>query len=72
MLLLLLVDWIKIEYLRNPVYPYWVWLFYGLVVATGRIAREQSYVTQAAAVPASSPVRLRPLPVAPVSPLASS
>src|SRR5262249_47265627 len=72
MLILLLVDWIKIEYLRNPVYPYWVWLFYGLIVATSRIAREQAYMTTAAQIPASSPVRLRPLPVAPVSPLASS
>src|SRR5262249_46476643 len=71
MLILLLVDWIKIEYLRNPVYPYWVWLFYGLIVATSRIARDQA--THAApVVPASSPLRLRPLPVAPLSPLASS
>ena len=72
MLLLLLVDWIKIEYLRNPVYPYCVWLFFGVIVATGRIATDQKHATTAAPIPASSPVRLRPLPVAPVSPLASS
>jgi O-antigen ligase len=72
MLVLFLVDQIKIEYLRNPVYPYCVWLFYGVIVATGRIVRQQQAQGSPATIPASSPVRLRPLPVAPVSPLASS
>lgn len=71
MLLLVLVDWIKIEYLRNPVYPYWVWLFFGVTVAAGRVASEQAHAGSTVPVPASSPVRLRPIPVAPVSPLAS-
>ena len=71
MLVVFMVDQVKIEYLRNPVYPYWVWLFYGLIIATGRIARETAGVS-APLVPASAPVRLRPMPVAPVSPLSSS
>jgi len=49
-LLLFMVDQIKIEFVRNPVYPYWVWLFFGLIVATSRIAREEKPVPDGAAI----------------------
>jgi O-antigen ligase len=41
MLLLFVVDQIKIDYIRSTIYPYWVWLFFGLIVATSRIARQE-------------------------------
>ena len=41
MLLLFIVDQIKIDYIRNPIYPYWVWLFFGLTIATSRLARAE-------------------------------
>ena len=72
MLILFFVDQIKIEFLRNPVYPYWVWMFFGLIVATSRVAAEQSPVYATAPSPRTAKARLRPIPVAPVSPLASS
>ncbi len=41
MLLVFLVDEIKIDYLRNPVYLFFPWLLMGLIVATHRIIRNQ-------------------------------
>jgi O-antigen ligase len=72
MLLLFIVDQIKIEYVRNPVYPYVVWLLFGLIVANGRIAAEQQQTGAAPVKSASPATRVRPLPVAPQSPLFSS
>jgi O-antigen ligase len=40
MLVLFVIDQIKIDYLRNPVYAYWVWIFFGLIVAADRIAAQ--------------------------------
>lgn len=68
MLLLFVIDQIKIEYVRNPVYPYWVWLFFGLIVASSRIVAEEGPVAEPTSVGAA-PARKRPLAVAPVSPL---
>ncbi len=42
MLVLFVIDQIKIDYLRNEIYAYWVWLFFGLTIATGRLARAET------------------------------
>ena len=68
MLILFVIDQIKIEYIRNPVYPYWVWLFFGLIVASSRIVAEESPIAEPAKT-GSTAARKRPLAVAPVSPL---
>ncbi|NOT33965.1 MAG: O-antigen ligase family protein [Candidatus Eisenbacteria bacterium] len=35
------IDQTKIEYLRNPMYPYLVWAMFGLMVAASQIAEEE-------------------------------
>jgi O-antigen ligase len=72
MLVLFVVDQIKIEFVRNPVYPYVVWLFFGLIIANGRIVAEQLQDTAAPGSARSGASRVRPLPVAPRSPLFSA
>ena len=41
MLLVFLVDELKIDYLRNPIYMYYPWLLMGLIAATHRIIQQQ-------------------------------
>jgi hypothetical protein len=38
-LIMFMIDQIKIEYLRNDIYVYYVWLFFGLIAATGNVIR---------------------------------
>lgn len=71
MLILFMVDQIKIDYLRNPTFAYWVWMFFGLIVVAGRIRREE----QQAGAPEFAPVtpaarKTRRLPA--VAPLSSA
>jgi O-antigen ligase len=61
MLILFLVDQTKIDYLRNEIYMYLVWLFFGLTVAASRIAAEQEQ-RGVAPLPAEGVSRRRPLP----------
>ncbi len=42
MLLVFLVDELKIDYLRNPIYMYYPWLLMGLIAATHRIIQQQA------------------------------
>jgi O-antigen ligase len=69
MLVLFIVDQIKIDYLRNPTYAYWVWMFFGLIVVAGRIAKDQEQEAVVAAPVAAGGPRPRRLPA--VSPVAS-
>ena len=64
MLLLFLVDQIKIDYLRNSVYSYWVWIFFGLIIAAGRIAAAEATAPSPAG---PAPERARPRRIAAVS-----
>lgn len=57
MLILFVVDQIKIDYLRNEIYSFWVWLFFGLIVATGRVARAEAAQAAGAAKPSPVPAR---------------
>jgi len=41
MLLVFLVDELKIDYLRNPIYMYFPWMLLGLIAATHRIIQRQ-------------------------------
>jgi O-antigen ligase len=38
-LVVFIVDQVKIDFLRNPIYPYQVWLLFAFVVAAHRLAR---------------------------------
>jgi O-antigen ligase len=71
MLILFVVDQIKIEFVRNPVYPFVVWLFFGLIVANGRLVAEKLDPVGALTKTPSARAPMRPLPVAPRSPLFS-
>jgi O-antigen ligase len=46
MLLVFLVDELKIDYLRNPIYMYFPWLLMGLIAATHRIIQQQQKAGQ--------------------------
>jgi len=61
MLILFVVDEIKIDYLRNPTYSYWVWMFFGLIVVAGRIAKQEAPAVAASDEPASRSGRPRRL-----------
>jgi len=64
MLLLFLVDQIKIDTCANSVYSYWVWIFFGLIIATGRIAAAEATAPSPAG---PAPERARPRRIAAVS-----
>jgi len=50
-LIIFIIDQIKIDYLRNEIYIYSVWLLFGLLVATKNIiARQQSEQSKQQAV----------------------
>ena len=51
-LVFFIVDQVKIEYLRNTVYPYQVWLMFALWVAAYKLARKSRAAAVAAAAPA--------------------
>jgi O-antigen ligase len=70
MLVLFVIDQVKIDYLRNESYSFWVWLFFGLVVAAGRLARQEAEGVVPAAAPARaasgrSLLRVSPAPAVP-------
>jgi O-antigen ligase len=44
-LVLFLIDQLKIEYLRNPIYSFQVWLMFATIVAAYRIARNEQAAT---------------------------
>jgi hypothetical protein len=67
MLILFAVDEIKIDYLRNPTYSYWVWMFFGLIVVAGRIAKQEAPAVAASDEPA--PRGGQPRRLAAVSPV---
>ena len=64
MLLTFMVDQIKIEYLRNERYSYFVWMMFGLMMAIGNVARTEAAQRQASSEgPAIHPgTTLRPGP----------
>jgi O-antigen ligase len=37
MLIVMMIDHMKIDYLRSGTYSYWVWCFFGLIVATAKV-----------------------------------
>jgi hypothetical protein len=41
MIIIFLFDQIKIEYLRNSMYTYFIWFFFGLIIATHNIINKQ-------------------------------
>ncbi len=51
MFILFVVDEIKIEYIRNDKYQYWVWLFSALIVVSARIVTEQKKAAVAGVEP---------------------
>jgi hypothetical protein len=71
MLIMFAVDQIKIDYIRNTTYPYWVWLFFGLIIATSRLAAQEKLGRSAQPVPKQESRRLRPPPISPL-PVATS
>ena len=44
-LLIFMVDQLKIDYLRNPVYTLQVWLMFAMIVAANKVARTESAAT---------------------------
>jgi hypothetical protein len=40
-LLTFLIDEVKIEYLRNPIYPFQVWILFASIVAAHEIAKRE-------------------------------
>jgi hypothetical protein len=40
-LIMFMIDQMKIEYFRNEIYYYYVWLFFGLIAATSNIIRRE-------------------------------
>lgn len=63
MLVLFLIDQIKIDYLRNGTYAYWIWLFFGLIVATSRIAAKEAALAAPLTLPTAARRAPRPLPI---------
>jgi hypothetical protein len=65
MLVMLMADEIKIEYLRNERYSFFIWFFFGLVVAVSNAARNEWQAAApvnakvVAANPKNPPARLR-------------
>src|SRR5258708_18945584 len=63
-LVMFMVDQLKIDYLRNGIYGYFIWFLFGLIMAVGNVARAEA---GAAAVPepatrkGASPIRARAL-----------
>ncbi len=53
-LVIFLFDQIKIEYLRNYKYTYFIWFFFGLIIATNNIINKQKSERAAAALNSSS------------------
>jgi hypothetical protein len=62
MLILFVVDQIKIDYLRQATYAYWVWMFFALIVVTGRLAKEEAPALAAGAEATASGGSPRRLP----------
>jgi hypothetical protein len=56
MLIVMVVDHMKIDYLRNGVASYWVWCFFGLVVACAKVHADQQ---RARAAGVAEPARSR-------------
>jgi hypothetical protein len=52
MLVMFMVDQLKIEYLRNERYSFFIWFFFGLVIAIGGAARRELRDAAAGAIPA--------------------
>jgi len=48
------IDQIKIEYLRNDRYVFFVWMFFGLIIATSNVIEKQRAAAEAAAALASA------------------
>ncbi len=40
-LVMFIIDQIKIEYLRNDIYSYYIWIFFALIIATGNVITRQ-------------------------------
>lgn len=57
MLLLFVVDQIKIDYIRNSIYPYWIWLFFGLTIAASRLAGAHAAATSPVPAGGAQPAR---------------
>jgi O-antigen ligase len=51
MLVMFMADQIKIEYLRNERYSFFVWFFFGLVVAVSNAARKEATLAAQAGLP---------------------
>jgi O-antigen ligase len=62
MLFTFIIDQIKIEYLRNERYAFFVWFLFGLLVAVGRVAKREEALARAAGPAVGS------LPAAPAAP----
>ena len=54
LIVIFLFDQIKIEYLRNSKYTYFIWFFFGLIIATHNIINKQKRERAAAALGSSS------------------
>ncbi|HTO92550.1 MAG TPA: O-antigen ligase family protein [Candidatus Sulfotelmatobacter sp.] len=52
-LVIFLVDELKIEYLRNPIYQFQIWVMFSMLIATSLIVKQQARASQ----PAAEPVR---------------
>ena len=48
-ILIFLFDQIKIEYLRNSMYTYFIWFLFGLVIATHNVILKQKAERESAA-----------------------
>jgi len=42
LLFMFLIDQLKIDYLRNGTYSYFVWFLFGLILAVGNVARREA------------------------------
>jgi O-antigen ligase len=66
MLLMFMVDQLKIDYLRNGTYSFFVWFLFGLILAVHQVARRER-VAALAGVEAGVETVRRPPPVRPVA-----
>jgi O-antigen ligase len=46
-LVIFIIDQIKIDYLRNDIYMYFVWFFFGLIAATRNVIRSDAAAARA-------------------------
>jgi hypothetical protein len=41
-LIMFIIDQMKIDYIRNDIYMYYIWLFFGMIAATGNVIRREN------------------------------